>query len=271
MSFFLMYFTRSLRGVKAVTFSSMVMGTAELDSMTAAVVIRRPSAAGKAHSDVWVGSANGLRVYRIGQDLSVDMLIPPDGTSSVAINAMAACDLNNDQYIDIYIATNGVDIIFQGTSHTGFSSIPSSQFREASGITRSVSCADWDNDGFQDIYIATDGGNALLINQATETAQPIVLADETSTYGAASVSSASKFALFADINSDVYTGKVDGELQHVGNIGADILDVKTLGAIYAFDRAKKGDISDVYTLPSYTAAIDDVCIVDLDSMLSCSC
>ena len=88
--------------------------------------------------------------------------------------AVAACDLDNDGYRDLYVGAasgEGTDRLYLNTRAGGFTDVTASAFGDAVNIrgAASVACADIDGDGRLDLYVGNgparaesdDGGGSL--------------------------------------------------------------------------------------------------------------
>ena len=82
---------------------------------------------------------------------------------SIAGTAVAACDLDNDGYRDIYVATaGGADRLFVNGRDGTFTDVTESAFGRAANArdATSVACADVDGDGWLDLYVGNGPARA---------------------------------------------------------------------------------------------------------------
>jgi len=82
-------------------------------------------------------------------------------------------DFDNDGYLDLFVANNGVNFLYHNNGDETFSRITEGEIVTDTFNSFGGNWADVDNDGDLDLFVANNGNNALYLNQGDGTFIPL--------------------------------------------------------------------------------------------------
>ena len=114
---------------------------------------------GDGDNDIFAAGDQARLLRNDGAGRFVDATAAAGLASGLAGTAVAACDLDNDGYRDIYVgaaSSGGTDRLFLNSRDGAFADVTGSSFGDAANArgAASVACADVDGDGLLDLYVA---------------------------------------------------------------------------------------------------------------------